>query len=201
MEIKRFIGGILEANGYVVSDPDSGSCYIIDPGYRPKVFIQHVKKQQYQPLGILLTHHHSDHTGAADQVRKALDCPVYLHRADCDAYGEHVDVYLEGGESLELGTERFQVLHTPGHTKGSVCFLFRKSWCCFTGDFVFNVDLGRTDLADGSEEEMRRSILQVADRWAGNIRIYPGHGDDCTMKTVRRINQEFIDIVAAEERR
>ena len=65
---------------------------------------------------------------------------------------------------------------------------------------MFNVDLGRTDLADGSEEEMRRSILEVADRWAGDITIYPGHGDDCTMRTVRRINQEFIDIVAAARR-
>lgn len=196
MEIKRFIGGILEANGYVISDPNSGSCFIIDPGYRPKVFIQYVKAQDLRPEGILLTHHHSDHTGGAQQVRKALDCPVYLHRADCDAYGEPVDIYLEGGEGLDLGTERFQVLHTPGHTRGSVCFLFRKSRCCFTGDFVFNVDLGRTDLADGSEEEMRESILHVADRWAGDIRIYPGHGDDCTMKTVRKINQEFIDIIA-----
>lgn len=200
MEIKRFIGGILEANGYVISDPDSGECWIIDPGYRPKVFSQYVIKQGLHPQGILLTHHHSDHTGGAAQVRRSLDCPVYLHRADCDAYGEHVDVYLEGSEGLALGEERFQVLHTPGHTKGSVCFLFRKSRCCFTGDFVFNVDLGRTDLADGSEEEMERSILQEAERWAGDITIYPGHGDDCTMRTVRRINQEYIDIVAAAKR-
>ena len=200
MEIKRFIGGILEANGYVISDPDSGECWIIDPGYRPKVFSQYVIKQGLHPQGILLTHHHSDHTGGAALVRRSLDCPVYLHRADCDAYGEHVDVYLEGGEGLALGEERFQVLHTPGHTKGSVCFLFRKSRCCFTGDFVFNVDLGRTDLADGSEEEMERSILQEAERWTGDITIYPGHGDDCIMRTVRRINQEYIDIVAAAKR-
>lgn len=196
MQIKRFIGGILEANGYVVSDEDSGSCYIIDPGYRPKVFIQYVAKAGLRPEGILLTHHHSDHTGAAEQVRKALGCPVYMHRADCDAYGEWVDVYLEGGESMRLGEERFQVLHTPGHTKGCVSFMFRKSRACFTGDFVFNVDLGRTDLEDGSPEEMRQSVLTVADRWAGDITIYPGHGDSCTMRTVRRINQEFIDITA-----
>lgn len=201
MEIKRFIGGILEANGYVISDPDSGSCFIIDPGYRPKVFNQYVKKAGLSPRGILLTHHHSDHTGGAQQVRKELDCPVYMHRADCDLYGEHVDVYLEGGESLLLGEERFQVQHTPGHTKGSVCFLFRKSRCCFTGDFVFNVDLGRTDLEDGSEQEMCRSVLEVADRWAGDVRVYPGHGDDCTMRTVRKINQEFIDIVATGRRK
>lgn len=200
MEIKRFIGGILEANGYVISDPESGACCIIDPGYRPKVFIQYVKDQGLQPQAILLTHHHSDHSGAADQVRRALDCPIYLHRDDCDMYGERVDVYLEGGESLRLGEERFSVLHTPGHTRGSVCFLFRKSRACFTGDFVFNVDLGRTDLQDGSEEEMCRSVREIADRWPGDMTVYPGHGDSCTMKTVRRINQEFIDIVATGSR-
>ena len=70
MEIKRFIGGILEANGYVLSDPQTGTCWIVDPGYKPKVFIQYVKQQELQPLGILLTHHHSDHTGAAEQLRK-----------------------------------------------------------------------------------------------------------------------------------
>ena len=196
MEIKRFIGGILEANGYVISDPQSGSCFIIDPGYRPKVFSQYIAKAGLDPAGILLTHHHSDHTGAAEQLRKTLGCPVYIHRLDADRYGEWTDVYLDGGETLHLGEERFQVLHTPGHTKGSICFLFRKSRAFFTGDFVYNVDLGRTDLNDGSEEEMRQSILNVADRWPGDMTIYPGHGDSCTMRTVRKINQEFIDIVA-----
>ncbi len=193
MEIKRFVGGILEANGYVVSE--GNDCYIIDPGYKPGVFTKYVKKQGLQPLGILLTHHHSDHTGAAALTAKNLDCPLLLHRADCDMYGEPVDVYLEGGESLRLGEERITVLHTPGHTKGSVCFMFPKSRVCFTGDTVFNVDLGRTDLSDGSEEEMRESILRVVNRWAGDVMIYPGHGDHCTMKTVRKINQEFLDIV------
>lgn len=200
MEIKRFIGGILEANGYVISDPSSRECWIIDPGYRPGVFTKYIAKAGLSPKGILLTHHHSDHTGAAEQLRKALDCPVYIHRLDCDAYGEHVDVWLEGGESLALGEETFQVQHAPGHTRGCVCFLFRKSKACFTGDFVFNVDLGRTDLEDGSPEEMEESILRVADRWAGDITIYPGHGDSCTMRTVRKINQEFIDIVAKKTR-
>ena len=195
MEIKRFVGGILEANGFVISDPQSRQCYIIDPGYKPKVFAQYIEKEGLQPLGILLTHHHSDHTGAASQTGKNLDCPLYMHRADCDLFGEPVDVYLEGGESLTLGEEKFTVIHTPGHTKGSVCFMFRKSRICFTGDTVFNVDLGRTDLADGSEDEMINSIINVVDRWPGDITIYPGHGDSCTMKTVRRINTEFIEII------
>lgn len=200
MEIKRFVGGILEANCYVVSDPATGACMIIDPGYRARRIIQHVKQEGLEAKAVLLTHHHSDHGGVADQVRKALDCPLMIHRADADRYGEHVDVYLEGGEELQLGDEPLRVIHTPGHTKGCVCFCFPRSKCCFTGDFIFNVDLGRTDLADGSEEEMVASVRQIADTWAGDLMIYPGHGDGCTMKTARRINQEYIDIMAAGHR-
>ena len=73
--------------------------------------------------------------------------------------------------------------------------MFETSRVCFTGDTIFNVDLGRTDLEDGSQDEMERSIRDIIDGWSNDIRIYPGHGDDCTMKTVRRINREFLDIV------
>lgn len=66
---------------------------------------------------------------------------------------------------------------------------------CFTGDTIFNVDLGRTDLEDGSEQEMRESILNIIDKFPNDIMIYPGHGDGCTMKKVRQINTEFLDIV------
>ena len=66
---------------------------------------------------------------------------------------------------------------------------------CFTGDTIFNVDLGRTDLDDGSYEEMVSSIMNVIDKWENDITIYPGHGDPATMKKVRKINLEFLEIV------
>lgn len=195
MKIKRFIGGILESNGYVIYQQDEGSCFIIDPGYSPGRFIDFVNGHRLELKGILLTHHHYDHVGAVKKIKDAFECPVYLHRNDCDMYKEHVDVYMEDGDVLDLDGEKIIVINTPGHTEGSVCFFCEKSRAVFTGDTIFNVDLGRTDLEDGSQEKMIDSIVNIVDKWDNDIMIYPGHGDGCTMKTVRKINLEFMDIV------
>ena len=195
MKIKRFICGLLESNGYVIYQREGENCFIIDPGYGPKVFKDFINEHSLHVKGILLTHHHYDHVGAVDKLKDVFDCPVYLHRRDCDMYKKNVDVYMEDGDTIDLDGETITVINTPGHTKGSVCFFSHKSRLAFTGDTIFNVDLGRTDLEDGSEEEMRRSITDIVDKWQNDIMIYPGHGDGCTMKAVRRINKEFLDIV------
>ena len=199
MKIKRFIGGLLESNGYVLYQQDGGEAYLIDPGYNSKVFIEYIKEHGFDLKGILLTHHHYDHSGVADRVKAVFDCPVYLHRRDCDIYFKefkrNADVYMEDGDVFDLEGEELRVIHTPGHTGGSVCFMSDKSKVCFTGDTIFNVDLGRTDLEGGSEKEMVDSILDIIDKWSNDIMIYPGHGDGCTMKKVRSINTEFLSIV------
>ena len=195
MKIQRFTGGLLESNGNVLYQNEGQTCYIIDPGYNSKVYLDYLKKNELKLEGILLTHHHYDHTGAVDRLKKELDCSVYLHRADCDMYKKPVDVYMEDGDVIDIGGEKLVVISTPGHTRGSVCFFSAKSRIAFTGDTIFNVDLGRTDLEDGSEEEMRHSIIDIIDKWDNDIMIYPGHGDGCTMKKVRKINREFIDII------
>lgn len=195
MKIKRFICGTLESNGYVIYQKDGTDCYIIDPGYSPNLFIEFVNDCGFNVKGILLTHHHFDHVGAVDKIKAVFDCPVYLHRNDCDMYKKPVDIYMEDGDVIDLDGESIKVINTPGHTKGSVCFYSEESKLAFTGDTVFNVDLGRTDLSDGSEAEMRKSILNIIDKWGNDITIHPGHGDGCTMKKVRKINREFLDIV------
>lgn len=199
MKIKRFIGGLLESNGYIIYQKDGGDAYLIDPGYNSKVFIEYIREHGFSLKGILLTHYHYDHSGVADRVKAAFDCPIYLHRRDCDIYFKefkrNVDIYMEDGDVFDLEGEEIRVIHTPGHTGGGVCFMSEKSKVCFTGDTIFNVDLGRTDLEGGSEEEMIDSILNIIDKWPNDIMIYPGHGDGCTMKKVRQINTEFNEIV------
>ncbi|MFR1365927.1 MBL fold metallo-hydrolase [Lentihominibacter sp.] len=195
MKIKRFICGMLESNGYVIYQQDGADCYVIDPGYGPNVFKDFIKEHSLYLKGILLTHYHYDHVGAVQKLKDFFDCPVYMHRYDCDLYKKDVDVYLEDGDIIYLDGEAIRVINTPGHTKGSVCFFSERSKLAFTGDTVFNVDLGRTDLESGSESDMRKSIHDIVDTWGNDIMIYPGHGDGCTMKTVRKINREFIDIV------
>lgn len=197
MKIKRFTGGVLESNGYVIYSREGGNCLIIDPGYNPGVFLEYINEAELDLMGIILTHHHYDHTGGVKKIKHETGCRVYLHREDCDMYKDPVDVYMEDGDVMDLDGEQLKILHTPGHTRGSVCIFSEKSRVCFTGDTIFNVDLGRTDLEDGSESAMIRSMTEIIDKWPNDIMIYPGHGDGCTMKKVRKINHEFLAAVAA----
>lgn len=199
MKIKRFTGGLLESNCYIVTSSypcKTQTCYIIDPGYESKKIIDHILTGDLVPEGIILTHHHHDHCGGAPRIRKELDCPVMIHTMDADRYPDAVDRYLEAGDIIELAPEdELTVLHTPGHTEGSICLMSDANKVCFTGDTIFNVDLGRTDLDDGDPQDMRNSIINIVDKWSNDVTIYPGHGDPATMKTVRRINKEFLEMI------
>lgn len=194
MKIKRFILGLLEANGYIIYQQEASLCYIIDPGAKADVFLDTMTRLNLTCKGILLTHHHSDHVGGVEKIRKTLNCQVFLHREDLDMYKKPATP-LEDRDTFDLDGETIMVVHTPGHTRGSVCYYSEKSKLAFTGDTVFNVDLGRTDLIDGDETQMEQSVKNVIDLWSNEITIYPGHGDSCTMKKVRSINKEYLDII------
>ena len=195
MKIKRFVGGNLESNGYIIYDKEHGECFIIDPGYNGEKFIKIIEELGLKLKGILLTHHHYDHVGGVNKIKESTTgCTVYIHRADGDCYNKEAEL-LESGDTLLLGNEKINVINTPGHTKGSVCYYSEKSKLAFTGDTIFDIDLGRTDLADGSPAEMEKSILNIISLWSNEIMIYPGHGDSCTMKFVKENNQEYLDIV------
>ena len=192
MRIERFIGGSLESNGYVIHQKGGKNCLLIDPGYQPKAFIQYIQDHRLTLAGIILTHLHHDHTGAAEAVQRVLGCPIYMHREDACVYRGKVDIMVEDGYIFDLEGEKLQVLHTPGHTMGSICLYSEKSKVCFTGDTIFDTDLGRTDLAGGSESMMTDSIRNVVDRWDNQTVIYPGHDGSCNMKFVRTNNLEFL---------
>lgn len=195
MKIKRVVGGNLESNGYIIFQKEGGECYIIDPGYNGEVYLKKINELSLQIKGILLTHHHYDHVGGVQKIKNVTECPIYIHRCDGDMLKLHADINLEHGDKLLLEDEEIRVIHTPGHTMGGVCFYSEKSKLAFTGDTIFNVDLGRTDLVDGNQKDMESSILNIIDGWGNDITIYPGHGDSCNMKFVRSQNKEFLDIV------
>lgn len=197
MKIKRFVGGSLESNGYVIRTTEGKECFIIDPGYEPQKFIDFVKKEGLRPLGILLTHHHHDHVGAAARVADALECPVMIHEIDGAIYKGKIDRFLTDGDRLDLSGEELLILHTPGHTAGSICILSEKSRVVFSGDTIFDTDLGRTDLSDGSPADMIRSCREVIDRWENDYTVYPGHDGSATMKQIRIYNSEFLACLEA----
>lgn len=200
MNIKRFTGGALQSNGYVIYQRVGGNCFIIDPGYNPKVFINFVKENHLMIKGIILTHLHHDHAGGAAAVKAALGCPVFMHEADAFVYRGEVDVRLKDGDTFNLDGEKLTVISTPGHTGGSICIMAERSRACFTGDTIFDTDLGRSDLPGGSEADMKHSICGIIDKWPNDIVIYPGHDDECTMKMIRKYNTEFLALRDGNER-
>jgi hydroxyacylglutathione hydrolase len=195
MNIKRLIGGFLESNGYIVYEKEGKECYIIDPGYDAKRYIDEITSMKQAVLGILLTHHHHDHVGAVEEIAGRFNCPVCLHEGDLKQYGKKVDIILNDRSIFKLGNKKIQVVHTPGHTKGSVCYYSESDSLVFTGDTIFNVDLGRTDLDGGSYKEMKESINAIISKWEDDVTIYPGHGDPATMKYVRENNNEYLSML------
>ena len=119
-------------------------------------------------------------------------------------YKKQIEGDEEIAKELQNGNkpdgEVLQVIHTPGHTMGSVCFLSEKSKVIFTGDTIFDTDLGRTDLEDGSPEAMIQTCRNVINHWSNEYTIYPGHDGSATMKQVRKYNQEFLDCLEENQR-
>ena len=192
LKIKRFVGGCLESNCYIINSAEKGSCYIIDPGYEAGRIVKYVEENSLNAKGIILTHHHHDHVGAAAETAECLKCPVMISFEDSLQYRGKADKYLEDGDIIDLDGETLKIAKTPGHTMGSVCIIAEESKTVFTGDTIFDTDLGRTDFKDGSEAEMIRSCREVIDKWPNDYRIYPGHDESATMKQVRTYNSEFL---------
>ena len=159
MEITKLTLGSLASNCYIQS-VENGQCVIVDIGEGAPVLLRHLEQMHLKPVAILLTHGHYDHIAGVEQVRKTWNIPVYIHKMDAamltdsrlnlgdwlsDLPFRPVKAWetVEEGDHLTFGTADLSVLHTPGHTPGSIC------WMCedllYTGDTLFRMSRGRTD--------------------------------------------------------
>lgn len=178
--------GLYQENSYVLHD--QGHVLFIDPGRYAKTIAEAVNRDETVD-GILLTHGHEDHTGAADDLADMFETDIYMHENDLaltdPAYakmaGYCAPVYHTVkplSAKMKIGVFDIEVIETPGHTAGSVCFRYRN--LLFTGDTLFASDIGRTDLYSGDEEEMMRS-LQKFYALPHDLRVLPGHGPCSTI--------------------
>ena len=192
MKIITLVLGPLETNCYLVSDERSGLCAVIDPATRSAKILETVQAQGWRVGCILLTHAHFDHTGALKSLHAALpDVPVYVHAQDTDnntnmSNGNlvYTNTYADG-DTVSCGGLTFRVLHTPGHTPGSVCLHCENA--LFTGDTLFAGSYGRTDFIGGDDAAMRRSLARLG-RLEGDYTVLPGHGESSTLDYERRTN-------------
>ncbi|WP_338556588.1 MBL fold metallo-hydrolase [Paenibacillus sp. KS-LC4] len=200
MRVESFALGPLQTNCYLltVKDEETGKerGIIIDPGMNPKGLLKRIADTQIE--AILLTHAHFDHMGGVDEVRKAAGCPVYIHDLEADwltdagkngsmrwqevtppLTTDPAEYALDEGMTLTLLGEKFHVMHTPGHSPGSVSFL--RGSDLFSGDVLFRLSVGRTDLPGSRERDLYDSIQGKLYRLPDEVKVYPGHGPRTTI--------------------
>ena len=183
MKVEQYVMGMFCTNTYLLEI--NGECIVIDPASKAEKMIEIIGDRKL--LAILLTHGHFDHIKAVDGLVKHFNCPVYLNALDkplTKDKNQGNDFGLESVASIsvktndlkeglmEIGPFKFEVIFTPGHTEGSVCYKFTDA--IFTGDTLFRMSVGRTDLNGGSDNKLKAS-LRLLKNIQNNLTVYPGH--------------------------
>ena len=183
--------GAYQTNCYILWGEDSRECLVIDPGYEPEKILAQVEKHGKTIGAILLTHGHFDHVGAVRALAAETDCSVYLQEEDLSMPPQftagplyYTHLYTEGDVLLVAGLS-VRVLHTPGHTPGSVCLRIEDK--LFSGDTLFEGSCGRTDLPGGSWPQILQSLKRLA-TIPEDLRVFPGHGGDTTLRREKLYN-------------
>lgn len=188
MIIKAVMAGIYDANCYIVMDSESKEAVVLDPGGDGPKLEKVIDDMGAKVKYILLTHGHVDHVGGVEYLADKYKVPFYINKIDEElmetdnsVYGSirKADGYLQDGDKLTFGNKIINVIHTPGHTKGGVCFLIDDK--CFTGDTLFQGSIGRTDFIGGDFKEIINSIKTKLLTLGDNVQVYPGHGPSSTI--------------------
>lgn len=195
MNIEVVIVGPLETNCYLVSCPKTRACAVVDPGAEPDKILAAVHRLGWKPVIILNTHGHVDHIGANRDIKDAFDIPLAIHTLDSpmlELTGQLAlsylldarvspppDLFLKDGAKIPVGESVLEILHTPGHSPGSVSLL--GSGFLLSGDTLFDGGVGRTDLPGGSARELERSIRSRILTLPAETRVLPGHGPQTTV--------------------
>ena len=192
MHIQTLCLGAYGTNCYLVWGQESPSCVVIDPGYEPETVLLETEKRGLSIQAILLTHGHFDHVGAVEELVKRTGCRLWMPYGDW-AWPESpmikrlyplantqeiVPEFPKDGEQIPLAGLRFSVLETPGHTRGSVCYLCGDA--LFSGDTLFAGSCGRTDLPGGNHSQILRSLARLK-QLSPNTRVFPGHGESSVL--------------------
>jgi hydroxyacylglutathione hydrolase len=195
--------GLLRSNSYVVYDESTREAVIIDAGDDAWKIVEAVQRNRLKPSAIYATHCHFDHVMAVEDLKQAFNIPFYIHRADEEILmlnkemtrqllgieipdPPKVDGYVDEGMEIVVGNGRLKVLHTPGHSPGSVCY--HTDSLLFSGDTLFQGSVGRTDAPGGSAEQLTHSIVEKLFKLPDDVEVLPGHGPSTTIGWEKRSN-------------
>ena len=195
--------GPVQTNCYFAINKEIKEALVIDPGEEAARLMQQIKAQGLTVAAILLTHGHFDHAGAAEELSTLCNAPIYAHEAEketleseklnaCWMIGKketyRADLFVKDEQELDLAGFHIRVLFTPGHTKGGCCYYFPYENVVFSGDTLFQMSVGRTDLEGGSMSQIVRSIQEKLMPLPEQTVVYPGHGEATTIETERMYN-------------
>jgi len=198
--------GSYYSNCYIVGSESSKEAAVIDPGADFNKIDNKINELGVIPKIIILTHAHGDHIGAVEELVEKYGVKVYIHEEDAKLlidsnknfskvlFGKNIsinpDVILKDGDEIQLGDLKFEIIHTPGHTKGGICI--KVGNIMMTGDTLFNNSIGRTDFPGGSFEEIIDSIQEKIFKYDEDIIIYPGHNSPSTIKS-EKLSNPFVN--------
>ncbi|BCJ93486.1 MBL fold metallo-hydrolase [Anaerocolumna cellulosilytica] len=195
MKIQTLVLGAVRTNCYLITNEETRETIIIDPGAQAELVKAKIQELGSVPMAVLLTHGHFDHIMAAKELAEEYAIEIYVHETEKElvsnsslnggylintSYGLVPDTLIKE-EVLKMAGFELQVLHTPGHTVGSVCFYLKDQKVLISGDTLFLGSVGRTDLPTGNFDTLQKSIREKLFILPEDVIVYPGHGDATTI--------------------
>ncbi len=199
-----YITPFFATNTFLVEDEVTGEMLLVDPGVADDKLLEKVKGKNVKY--VLLTHGHFDHICGAKMIKDNTGAKIVIHKEDeellldreknvIDMYCPEkelpntvADILVDDGDEISFAGGNIKVLHTPGHTKGGVCYIFSDDQLLFSGDTLFKLSAGRTDYYSGNPREELMSLAKIADL-DGDYNVYPGHDDSTTLDFERENNR------------
>lgn len=190
-------------NTYIVKDKETLMACVVDPAFNENAIEEKIQELQVTLDSVIITHSHADHIAALAKLIEGKDVKVYVHTEDYDGLYDKVlneedvvatkvlpvdkekVVCVNEKENIIVGNITYEVIHTPGHTKGSMVLFDEKNNILFSGDTIFENTYGRTDLITGSHEDMKRSLDKLFERF-DEVEVLPGHGNEFNLKNSKR---------------
>lgn len=206
IEIKSMTLGMVATNCYLIINKETKEALFIDPADNALRISNVIEENVCTLKAILLTHGHFDHIMALNELKKRYNVPVYAHEEEEDVlkqsslnmsgmigqiYTTQADIYVKDGEHLKLAGLDIIVLHTPGHTKGGVCYYLPEEKVLMSGDTLFHCSIGRTDFPTGSMSQLVRSVKEQLFVLPDDVQVYPGHDSVTSIGYEKQYNPFF----------
>lgn len=201
MIFKTLTLGVMDNNCYIIADKATKDAVVIDAPCEASKILELLNKENLNCRYIILTHSHFDHIGAVEELRKATGAKLAIHTLEADellhpsmpAYAPRLekaaDILLNDGDTITVGSITIKAIHTPGHTKGGLCYYVDGK--LFSGDTLFFGDVGRCDLSGGDYNTLKKSIKERLYTLPDDTTVYPGHGRSTTI-AYEKANNNYV---------